>query len=132
MADSSSTSSKPSKSQRFRSFFKSPASKNYNKVLAESWEKSQADNTQSSHAPPSSTVDKNGDSDDDDLKKPTDGGTAPAPLTQGEKVKALKQKRDAESPSGHFVLGHYRPLNATPGMEDYYTARGLTDSIGRR
>jgi hypothetical protein len=122
MTDSSFASTKPSTSQRLRSFFKSPASKNYNKVLADSWEKSQAD------SPHSTATNKNRDDDEDDddnLKKTI----ASTPLTQEEKVKALTKKRDAESPSGHFVLGHYRPLNATPGMEDFHTAKGLTDSV---
>ena len=71
MTDSS-TYLKPSKGQRLQSFFKSPASKKYDKVLAESWEKAQ------DSYPQSSIADKDEDSDNEDLKKLT---TA-APVTQ--------------------------------------------------
>ncbi|KAI9149451.1 hypothetical protein HJFPF1_11504 [Paramyrothecium foliicola] len=43
-----------------------------------------------------------------------------------EKVKALVKARDESSPSGSFVLGVYKPISASVGYEDYYTAKAGT------
>jgi hypothetical protein len=121
-----STEQKLSTSQRFKSFFKSPASSAYNRVLAESWDQSQAANTNLSA--PTDTRDK--ESDDEDLKAKSPNA-AETTFTSAEKAKALAQRRHAESPSGSFVLGHYKPLSATQGHGDYITARGVTGSMDK-
>ena len=126
MSDPTSTDQKLSTYQRFKSFFKSPASSAYNRVLAESWEQSQAAST---NLPPTNdTRDK--ESDDEDLKAKTPHA-AKATLTPAEKANVLAQQRHADSPSGCFVLGHYKPLSASQGYGDYLTAKGATDSVDK-
>lgn len=87
------------------SIFQSPAKKNYNKVLASSYQSQ----TQPEHL-----------SDDDGLK-----GDEAVELTDEEKAKRLVAQRDASSPTGNFLLGVYKPLSATQGYADYYTAKGV-------
>ena len=99
--DKTITTDKPSRGFRktLASLFKSPATANYNRVLAETYEKN---------------------SKDSQTKGETD-------MTDEEKAKALVEKRDASSPTGNFVLGVYKPLSATQGYSDYYTAKGATE-----
>lgn len=77
-----------------------PAKKNYNKVLAASYEKSTTAST----------------ADDSSVKNL---------LTDEEKAQRLVAQRDANSVTGTFLLGVYKPLSVSAGYEDYYTAKGM-------
>jgi hypothetical protein len=95
--DSPDSSTTKSKSKNWRSWFKSPAKANYDKVLAQAYEKKQSD----------SKDDK-----------------AIANMTDEEKAKAMVAHRDATSVTGTFMLGDYRPAGMSPGYEGYYEAGG--------
>ncbi|RKU48906.1 hypothetical protein DL546_008852 [Coniochaeta pulveracea] len=82
--------------------FKSPAADAYNKVLANTADQAEGDDS----------------SLNSDLK-----GT---PLSDEEKARRLVEQRNATSPTGNFVLGAYRPAAASQGYGDYYTAKGAT------
>lgn len=82
------------------SLFRSRASDNFNKVLAGA----------SNNAKP----------DDSSISS---GGKV-ANMSDKEKAKALVEQRDAASPSGSFILGTYKPLSASQGYGQYYTAQG--------
>jgi hypothetical protein len=84
------------------SIFKSPAAENYNKVLAETADQAEGDNS-SLYSDPKL-----------------------APLSTEEKIRRLVEQRDANSPTGHFVLGEYKPLAACQGYAGYYAAKGAT------
>lgn len=85
------------------SIFRSPAAESYNKVLASTADRIEVD---------ASSIESD----------PKTG----APLSEKEKIRRMVAKRDANSPSGHFVLGEYKPLTATQGMGMYYAAKGAT------
>jgi hypothetical protein len=82
------------------SLFRSPASDNFNKVLAGASNKTKPDDLSVS------------------------SGREQANMSDKEKAKALVEKRDAASPSGSFVLGTYKPLSSSQGYGEYYTAKG--------
>lgn len=84
------------------SIFKSPAAENYNKVLAETADQAEGDNSSMSSDPKT------------------------APLSAEEKARRLVEQRNANSPTGNFVLGDYRPLAASQGYGAYYAAKGAT------
>lgn len=94
--DSSDTPTTKTKSKNWRSWFKSPAKANYDKVLAQAYEK------------------KQGNSKDESI----------AEMTDEEKAKAMVAHRDATSVTGTFMLGDYRPAGTSPGYEGYYSANG--------
>jgi hypothetical protein len=81
----------------WRSWLKNPAKANYNKVLAEAYEKKATK---------------------------ADGDATIVEMTDKEKAKAMVAHRDATSPTGSFMLGTYRPLDTSPGYAGYLTAQG--------
>ena len=46
-------------------------------------------------------------------------------LTNKEKANKLVEQRDRKSPTGHFVLGTYRPLGNARGYGEYLCAQGM-------
>ncbi|RKU47848.1 hypothetical protein DL546_008362 [Coniochaeta pulveracea] len=85
--------------------FQPVATDSYNRVLASSLDRAQGD---------ASSIDSD----------PKTG----LPLTDEQKAKRLVAQRDARSPTGHFVLGEYKPLDASQGYGGYYTAKGAYPS----
>ncbi|KAJ9161720.1 hypothetical protein NKR19_g1932 [Coniochaeta hoffmannii] len=84
----------------FASIFKSPAADAYTRVLANTADRGQGDDTSSMNS---------------DLKA--------TPLSDKEKARMLVEQRDDASPSGHFVLGTYKPAGASQGYGGYYAAK---------
>ena len=103
--DNQSTSTSGGAKKSLSSLFKSPAADNYNKVLAAAADQNDGD---------ASSVNS-------DLKAGS--------LSDKEKARILVERRNADSPTGNFVLGAYKPAGASQGYAKYYAAKGLTDLL---
>lgn len=83
-------------------FFKPVATDSYNRVLASSLDQTKGE---------TSSIDSD----------PKTG----LPLTDKQKAERLVAQRDARSPTGHFVLGEYKPVDASQGYAGYYSAKAF-------
>jgi hypothetical protein len=81
------------------SIFRSPAANAYDKVLADSVDQAEGDASSLNSDPKAGNI------------------------SDKEKARNLVQQRNASSPSGHFVLGPYKPAAAAQGYAGYYTAK---------
>lgn len=87
------------------SVFKSPAVKKHDKVLAATAEQVAAEG----HPRLSSELNSND-------------------LTEHEKAKLLVEERDANAPTGNFVLGNHKPAMVSQGYGEYYGAKAATQN----
>jgi hypothetical protein len=105
-ADAHHDSRSSGKKHSLASVVKSPAVKKHDKVLAETAEQVAAEGI---HPRLSSELNAHD-------------------LTDHEKAKLLVEERDANAPTGNFVLGNHKPAMVSQGYGEYYGAKAATQN----